>query len=105
MNLKSKKDILVRNLLGSVVPIIAHDAAFERRLLERRLPVFTLKTWACHRWPSRCHKPHSIPEKLAGSKDLVEVPKTDLARCRIWETTSKSTLVRLAISGMRLIAF
>jgi hypothetical protein len=33
MNLKSKKDILVRNLLGSVVPIIAHDASFERRLL------------------------------------------------------------------------
>ena len=59
MNLKSKKDILVRNLLGSVVPIIAHDASFERRLLERRLPVFTLKTLACHRWPSRCHKPHS----------------------------------------------
>ena len=41
MNLKSKTDILVRNLLGSVVPIIAHDASFERRLLEQRLPVFT----------------------------------------------------------------
>jgi hypothetical protein len=43
MNLKSKKDILVRNLLGSVVPIIAHGASFERRLLERRLPAFNLK--------------------------------------------------------------
>ena len=58
MNLKSKKDILVRNLLGSVVPIIAHDASFERRLLERRLPVFSLKILACHRWPSRGHLPN-----------------------------------------------
>ena len=94
MNLKSKKDILVRNLLGSVVPIIAHDASFERRLLERRLPVFTLKTLACHRWPSRGHLPNWLR-----SKHLVAVYKTDLARCRIWETTSVSTPVGLAISG------
>ena len=29
------------NLLGSVALIIAHDASFNRRFLERRLPVFT----------------------------------------------------------------
>jgi hypothetical protein len=94
MNLKSKKDILVRNLLDSVVPIIAHDASFERRLLERRLPVFTLKILACHRWSSRGH-----PSNWLRSKDLVEVPKTDLAECRIWEPTSVSTPSGVGESG------
>ena len=64
MNLKSKKDILVRNLLGSVVPIIAHDASFERRLLGRRLPVFTLKL-GMPLLAVEISPPHSFPEKLA----------------------------------------
>src|SRR6516165_3779768 len=40
-------DRAVNNLLGRVVLGIAHNAAFDRCFLERRLPVFATKHWAC----------------------------------------------------------
>ena len=40
-------DRAVNNLLGRVVLVIAHNAAFDRCFLERRLPVFATKHWAC----------------------------------------------------------
>ena len=36
-------------LLGRVVLVIAHNADFDRRFLERRLPTFAAKHWACSR--------------------------------------------------------
>jgi DNA polymerase-3 subunit epsilon len=42
-------DRAVNELLGRVVLIIAHHADFDRRFLERRLPVFARKHWACSR--------------------------------------------------------
>jgi DNA polymerase III subunit epsilon len=42
-------DDAVTTLLGVVVLVIAHNADFDRRFLERRLPVFTTKHWACSR--------------------------------------------------------
>jgi DNA polymerase III subunit epsilon len=40
-------DRAVSDLLGKAVLIIAHNAAFDRRFLERRLPAFATKHWAC----------------------------------------------------------
>ena len=42
-------DAAVNDLLGYVVLVIAHNAAFDRGFLERRLPVFATKHWACSR--------------------------------------------------------
>jgi DNA polymerase III subunit epsilon len=42
-------DRAVDDLLGWVVLIIAHNADFDRRFLERRLPTFATKHWACSR--------------------------------------------------------
>jgi DNA polymerase III subunit epsilon len=39
----------IDDLLDRVVLIIAHNADFDRRFLEKRLPVFTTKHWACSR--------------------------------------------------------
>jgi DNA polymerase III subunit epsilon len=40
----------VNDLLNRVVLVIAHNADFDRRFLEKRLPVFTTKHWACSRF-------------------------------------------------------
>jgi DNA polymerase-3 subunit epsilon len=37
----------VSDLLGRVVLVIAHNAAFDRGFLEKRLPAFATKHWAC----------------------------------------------------------
>ena len=42
-------DSAVHDLLDQVVLVIAHNADFDRRFLERRLPVFATKHWACSR--------------------------------------------------------
>jgi DNA polymerase-3 subunit epsilon len=42
-------DRAVNDLLGRVVLIIAHNASFDRRFLERRLPGFAQKYWACRK--------------------------------------------------------
>jgi len=42
-------DRAVKDLLGRVVLVIAHNADFDRRFLERRLPAFAAKHWACSR--------------------------------------------------------
>jgi DNA polymerase-3 subunit epsilon len=42
-------DRSVNDLLSRVVLVIAHNADFDRRFLERQLPVFTKKHWACSR--------------------------------------------------------
>jgi DNA polymerase III subunit epsilon len=42
-------DRAVNDLLGRVVLVIAHNASFDRRFLERRLPAFANKHWACSR--------------------------------------------------------
>jgi DNA polymerase-3 subunit epsilon len=42
-------DRAVNDLLGRVVLVIAHNADFDRRFLERRLPMFAAKHWACSR--------------------------------------------------------
>jgi DNA polymerase-3 subunit epsilon len=42
-------DCAVNDLLGRVVLVIAHNADFDRRFLERRLPAFITKHWACSR--------------------------------------------------------
>src|SRR5260370_20631968 len=39
----------VDDLLRLVVLVIAHSADFDRRFLEKRLPVFATKHWACSR--------------------------------------------------------
>jgi len=39
----------VHDLLSRVVLVIAHNADFDRRFLEKRLPVFAKKHWACSR--------------------------------------------------------
>jgi DNA polymerase-3 subunit epsilon len=43
-------DEAVDDLLGRVVLVIAHHADFDRRFLERRLPAFAAKHWACSRF-------------------------------------------------------
>ena len=43
-------DHAVNDLLGRVVLVIAHNADFDRRFLERRLPAFAAKHWACSRF-------------------------------------------------------
>jgi DNA polymerase III subunit epsilon len=43
-------DSAVNDLLGPIVLVIAHNADFDRRFLERRLPAFTTKYWACSRF-------------------------------------------------------
>jgi DNA polymerase-3 subunit epsilon len=40
----------VDDLLRRVVLVIAHNADFDRRFLEKRLPVFAAKHWACSRF-------------------------------------------------------
>jgi DNA polymerase III subunit epsilon len=42
-------DSAVNDLLGRVVLVIAHNADFDLRFLEKRLPAFTTKNWACSR--------------------------------------------------------
>jgi DNA polymerase-3 subunit epsilon len=42
-------DRAVNDLLDRVVLVIAHNANFDRRFLEKRLPVFAAKHWACSR--------------------------------------------------------
>ena len=42
-------DPAVGDLLGRVVLLIAHNADFDRRFLEKRLPAFAAKHWACSR--------------------------------------------------------
>jgi len=39
----------VNDLLGRIVLVIAHHASFDRRFLEKRLPTFVTKHWACSR--------------------------------------------------------
>jgi DNA polymerase III subunit epsilon len=46
---QSIDDGAVGDLLGRAVLIIAHNAAFDRRFLERWLPAFAAKHWACSR--------------------------------------------------------
>jgi DNA polymerase-3 subunit epsilon len=43
-------ELAVDDLLGRVVIVIAHNADFDRRFLERRLPVFAAKHLACNRF-------------------------------------------------------
>jgi DNA polymerase-3 subunit epsilon len=43
-------DCAVNDLLGRVVLVIAHNADFDRRFLERRVPAFATKYWACSRF-------------------------------------------------------
>jgi DNA polymerase-3 subunit epsilon len=42
-------DLAVNDLLDRVVLVIAHHADFDRRFLEKRLPAFATKHWACSR--------------------------------------------------------
>jgi DNA polymerase III subunit epsilon len=44
---QSIDDAMVKDLLGRAVLVIAHNASFDRRFLERRLPTFATKHWAC----------------------------------------------------------
>ena len=44
------EDRAVNDLLGRVVLVIAHHADFDRRFLEKRLPAFADKHWACSRF-------------------------------------------------------
>ena len=44
---QSIDDAMVKDLLGRAVLVIAHSASFDRRFLERRLPAFATKHWAC----------------------------------------------------------
>src|SRR5260370_418836 len=46
---QSIDDGAVNDLLGRAILIIAHNAAFGRRFLERRLPAFATEHWACSR--------------------------------------------------------
>src|SRR5438270_1519243 len=43
-------DRAINDLLGRVVLVIAHNADFDRRFLEKRLPAFAAKHWACSRF-------------------------------------------------------
>ncbi|HEV3309714.1 MAG TPA: 3'-5' exonuclease [Chloroflexota bacterium] len=43
-------DRAVNDLLNRVVLVTAHNADFDRRFLERRLPAFATKHWACTRF-------------------------------------------------------
>jgi len=43
-------DRAVNDLLGRVVLVIAHHASFDRRFLEKRIPAFATKHWACSRY-------------------------------------------------------
>jgi DNA polymerase-3 subunit epsilon len=43
-------DNAVNDLLDHVVLVIAHHAAFDRPFLEKRLPIFASKHWACSRF-------------------------------------------------------
>jgi len=43
-------DKAVNDLLKQVVLVIAHNASFDRRFLEKRLPAFAAKHWACSRF-------------------------------------------------------
>jgi len=43
-------DRAVNDLLDRVVLVIAHNADFDRRFLEKRLPMFAPKHWACSRF-------------------------------------------------------
>ena len=43
-------DRAVSDLLGRVVLVIAHNASFDRCFLEKRLPAFASKHWACSRF-------------------------------------------------------
>jgi DNA polymerase-3 subunit epsilon len=43
-------DRAVSDLLSRVVLVIAHNADFDRRFLEKRVPVFAEKHWACSRF-------------------------------------------------------
>jgi len=43
-------DRAVSDLLGRVVLVIAHNASFDRCFLEKRLPAFATKHWACSRF-------------------------------------------------------
>jgi DNA polymerase-3 subunit epsilon len=43
-------DGAVNDLLSRVVLVIAHNADFDRRFLEKRLPAFATKHWACSRF-------------------------------------------------------
>jgi DNA polymerase III subunit epsilon len=43
-------DRAVDDLLSRVVQVIAHNADFDRRFLEKRLPIFATKHWACSRF-------------------------------------------------------
>jgi DNA polymerase-3 subunit epsilon len=43
-------DRAVNDLLDRVVLVIAHNANFDRRFLEKRLPAFATKHWACSRF-------------------------------------------------------
>jgi DNA polymerase-3 subunit epsilon len=43
-------DRAVNDLLGRVVVVIAHNADFDRRFLEKRIPGFATKHWACSRF-------------------------------------------------------
>jgi DNA polymerase III epsilon subunit-like protein len=42
-------DCVVNDLLGPIVLVIAHNADFDRHFLEKRLPAFAAKHWACSR--------------------------------------------------------
>jgi DNA polymerase-3 subunit epsilon len=44
------EDQAVDDLLSRAVLVIAHNADFDRRFLERRLPAFAAKHWACSRF-------------------------------------------------------
>jgi len=46
---QSIDDQAVNDLLKQVVLVIAHNAFFDRRFVEKRLPAFTQKYWACSR--------------------------------------------------------
>jgi DNA polymerase III epsilon subunit-like protein len=43
-------DSAVNDLLNPVVVVIAHNAGFDRRFLEKRLTGFSTKHWACSRF-------------------------------------------------------
>jgi DNA polymerase-3 subunit epsilon len=43
-------DAAVTDLLSRIVLVVAHHAEFDRRFLERRLPAFATKHWACSRF-------------------------------------------------------
>ncbi len=53
-------DVRVSALLDDAGLVIAHNASFDRRVLERRLPAFAGKHWACSR--------EDVPWDLFGAK-------------------------------------